>query len=194
MTIKNRANSVETAINYIMDITSQTQLLSLNASIEAARAGDAGQGFWVVASEIKKLAENSRNYADEISHSVNSMLTDVDGAVDIGKLSKSLMDSNNETIQMVDTAFNNIQKSISETNKHIEDINSSIDYIHSGVNSISLAIDRVAVVSSDASLKYSEVAEIIEKHNEFVQEFLTVSERLSKLASQLSESISSTGK
>jgi methyl-accepting chemotaxis protein len=66
----------------ISNIASQTNLLSLNANIEAARVGDLGKGFAVVANEIRKLSDESTNGADVIDHAVNALLADANSSVE----------------------------------------------------------------------------------------------------------------
>jgi methyl-accepting chemotaxis protein len=68
-------------IKVITSIAEQTNLLALNATIEAARAGDAGKGFAVVASEVKDLAQETARATEDISHRVEAIQVDTDGAV-----------------------------------------------------------------------------------------------------------------
>lgn len=70
-------NKINYISDVIADITSQTNLLSLNASIEAARAGDAGRGFAVVADEIRQLADQSRKSTDEIKAIINEVVQEL---------------------------------------------------------------------------------------------------------------------
>lgn len=148
--------------NQILDITKQTNLLSLNASIEAARAGDAGRGFAVVAGEIGDLASNSSRTASEIQH---------------------LVEESNSSIQMVRECFNDIMKFMEEdvTGKFenfvemangygtsVETIQSAIheiedetvEFLHS-VTNIKNQIGNVSAASNDNA---SGVEEIVTKN------------------------------
>ncbi len=81
MTLATRSEEIQQAISLITHISQETNLLSLNASIEAARAGEAGRGFGVVATEVKKLADQSAESASHIAHILQSVATDAEHAV-----------------------------------------------------------------------------------------------------------------
>jgi methyl-accepting chemotaxis protein-1 (serine sensor receptor) len=76
-TLEERTSRIEEAVSLIGDVADQTELLSLNAAIEAARAGDAGRGFTVVAQQVRKLADRSARAASEISELVEAVLDGV---------------------------------------------------------------------------------------------------------------------
>ncbi len=106
--IKSSSASINQVIDTIKDIADRTNLLAMNAAIEAARAGESGKGFSVVATEIKRLAENSNSKAQEVFRHVAEIQTNVDSGV--------------QAINSVKNIFFDIQTKANGTNKQIADV------------------------------------------------------------------------
>ncbi len=118
---QNAVSSINEKVEGIASIATQTNLLSLNASIEAARAGESGRGFAVVAEEIGKLADSSKQMADDIRLEMDNLLSQskaaVDAANDVRNANleqqdslKSTLTSVNGMIDDIDTTINGVEK------------------------------------------------------------------------------------
>jgi len=118
-----KINEITTTIRNIAD---ETNLLALNASIEAARAGDAGRGFAVVATEIKKLAETSAAAANEISVLIDSVTGLINETVEQSHRSMEQINSSSELVDVASEQFDNIFQSIESTNDIIQNMISQI--------------------------------------------------------------------
>ncbi len=138
-------------INVINDIADQTNLLALNAAIEAARAGEAGRGFAVVADEVKKLAERTSKSTQEIAGMVTSIKQGVDGAVgSMGEVTEKVA-TGVELSNEAGTALNEIVGSASNLQSMLHQIAAAIEEMNSTTNEIAKDIEQVALVTKESS-------------------------------------------
>ncbi|KAF6613490.1 methyl-accepting chemotaxis protein, partial [Paenibacillus sp. EKM208P] len=103
-----RTQQIDTMLHAITDIAQQTNLLALNASIEAARAGEEGRGFSVVASEVRKLAEQSNQSSGQISELIQNMRKDMEHSLKTMERVKQDVDSGIKIASETEQQFNKI--------------------------------------------------------------------------------------
>ena len=147
-----KLESVNTITDSISQIATQTNLLSLNAAIEAARAGEAGKGFSVVAGEVRKLAENSKQSVESITKILDDIKRDILDASKAMATGGSAVDNQQKTLQSTKNSFNNIKSSLHES---ITEIDLCIENLVTSSNEKDNLLSIVQNISED-SIKASE--------------------------------------
>ncbi|WDC84349.1 methyl-accepting chemotaxis protein [Caloramator sp. mosi_1] len=126
VSLEEKASHINDMLKIIRDIAEQTNLLSLNASIEAARAGEAGRGFAVVATEVKKLAERSRESADKISNTIQEINSSIKQTIDAIQKSNLKVKEGVEKANHTMDVFNNIIEAVNTTARTSIEIKNAI--------------------------------------------------------------------
>lgn len=154
-----KASEIRRFVGTIEEISSQTNLLSLNAAIEAARAGDAGRGFQVVASEVKRLAGNSRKAAQEAERLIEEIEARSKDAANTLNLSQQVVRKGYTMLEHVSGTLDNIVAAVKEAASLMEQINAAVTEQATGSTALlSTAEDmRRAVEDSVAAVEIAQL-------------------------------------
>lgn len=167
--VEGSANRISDASELISSIAGQTNLLSLNASIEAARAGDAGRGFSVVAEEIRKLSDESEQNVSTINSLLDELQANTRSAIDKSEMVKGFVEAQNESVAKTRESFEGIVAAIDDVNKAVSllsEVNSRLSQGFEGignlVSNLSAASEENAATAEELSATSDMVARNVE--------------------------------
>ena len=180
-------------INFISDtiisITAQTSLLALNASIEAARAGESGKGFSVVAEEIRKLSEASKQSTDEIKAIVDEIHKAANEANHSLEASHTLLIEQGAAISDTETVFNNILSSVEKLITNIYEIDKLNNNMVDSKNTVIKNMDEMAAISEQTASASQEVTASTVEVSSSMDNLMEHTSQLTQAAENLKENL-----
>ncbi len=183
-------SQINSIVDVINSVASQTNLLALNASIEAARAGDAGRGFSVVAEEIRKLAEEVLTSSKDITQLVNKVMKETRDVSDTTEFATKIVEESKENVEDAIISFNGVIDKVTNIPKEISVVNEVLQKTMKGRDNILATVETIASNSEEMSSLSEEVTAMTEEQAAVTNEMSITSKKLMNITSVLEKSIS----
>ena len=187
--LEQKSASIEEIVQVITDISEQTDLLSLNASIEAARAGDAGKGFSVVAEEIRKLAAKSMEAVNQISEVVISIQEETKETANSARTAEQIISSQEEALVNTVDSFASINKNVNTLVQHMSKIKEQVEAIEKEKTNVLDSIQDISAVSEESAASAEEINATTQLQTDEMEKLSNSADSMAKDASLLQKAI-----
>ncbi|CAM4206067.1 methyl-accepting chemotaxis protein [Lederbergia lenta] len=180
-----QSQEISTLVSVIQDISAQTNLLALNAAIEAARAGEHGRGFAVVADEVRKLAEQVSVSVTEITGIVDSIQNESGNVAESLKAGYTEVELGGEQIKTTGETFAGISSAITEMANNINTVSTNLSDIAQQSQKMNSSIEEIAAISEESAAGVEQTSAASQQTSSSMEEVAGSSEQLAALAEEL---------
>ena len=183
------SEQIQEIVDVIRDIATQTNILAINAAIEAVRAGKQGKGFAVVAEEVKTLSADSKAQAKKISTLVQAVMKETEETVTTIKTMAQNVEMGRKSIEQTSRAFGDINRSIETTSKTAKDISVAAADQKKSIDAISESLDKISGIAADTSSSSTQSAEGSKRLLSKTQELMSTATRLASMSEKLQQTV-----
>ena len=176
-------------VEAISAISGQTNLLALNAAIEAARAGEHGKGFAVVAEEVRKLAAQSQESAEQIKSRIDSIQQDTEDAVEAMQTGTNEVKAGTGAIREVGEQFGHILSMVNGIKTQMDEINSAVQTVSREAAAIVKMVDSIDDISKKTADNMRAISASTEEQSASNEEIAAASQALSKMAEDMQDAV-----
>ncbi|WP_079709189.1 methyl-accepting chemotaxis protein [Paraliobacillus ryukyuensis] len=185
--LSNKTQQITKVLETIETIAEETNLLALNASIEAARAGEHGKGFSVVADEIRKLAEQSKDATHQVQQVVSDIVNETDKTVETVEQTVKTAEGLNTDVLNTQSKFNQLSQSIKDIVTSLNAVNNEIDSITSHNQHITEGVENASSVSQQTAASVEEITSSIDEQISAITNVANAAEQLTDLNRELND-------
>lgn len=184
-----KSEEIEKIVKLIREVTEQTNLLALNAAIESARAGEHGKGFAVVANEVRKLADQSSQAAQQIGDILNEIQQEIITTAAIARDSSQNVHSGIQSVEQAGDSFQEIVESVSAISQQIDAVSVAIQQMDTEMVQVTSAFKEIDDISQLARDRANRIAGEAQQQTAAMEEIASTTTQFAKMGEDLKEAV-----